>query len=524
MSSFTEQSAQKYLDKVKNTDNIEARDYLLRFGYNSSSFDMPEYYGASGLQEISLEPIDWKKGKKPKITKPLNFLTPKGYLSWRNFSLLHPYIYVHIVNEMTRPESWEMIRRSLSRKCLVHCYSTPQFNAPTKSNGVRRWLNMAEKDLIRDSVRFNYLTITDIKNFYPSIYTHSISWAIHGKEMAKTKRRDNSLLGNKLDRLFQNARDGQTNGIPVGSMVSDITAEIVLKDVDVVLSKLLNQQKIADDVLITRYRDDYRILSKTEEQGALVLRNLSRVLDEYNLTLNSEKTRCHDDIIEGSFREWSREVSDDYLLRPVRHKELDKRISATLLKDILLKIYKLQKTHPHGRSSITLLSHLTEHLNLPDVTVEINKVDIHTVISILRKLSLIREDASAQTYLLLDNLMKKLNDEEIKAAIINELLEAIKDDKDRDYQVIWLFRLCLSNSLATCDEIFGHTESPLIELLKDETWGNYIENHYEIFPEITGVSEKDKNELQKFSYVDVETFASAAETAIDREFYDIFKY
>ncbi len=59
-----------------------------------------------------------------------------------------------------------------------------------------------------------------------------------------------------MDKLFQSTMDGQTNGIPVGSMVSDIIAEIILKSVDVELTKLIRSKGVENDVIITRYRDD----------------------------------------------------------------------------------------------------------------------------------------------------------------------------------------------------------------------------------------------------------------------------
>jgi hypothetical protein len=51
---------------------------------------------------------------------------------------------------------------------------------------------------------------TDIGNFYPSIYTHAVDWAIHGKPAAK---RDRSLksFGAKIDKALRDQSDGQTS-------------------------------------------------------------------------------------------------------------------------------------------------------------------------------------------------------------------------------------------------------------------------------------------------------------------------
>ncbi len=65
---------------------------------------------------------------------------------------------------------------------------------------IYEWIEMAEKDLVLDSRKYKYIVKTDITNFYSSIYTHSIGWALHGREKA-FKDKEYALLGNKIDRL-----------------------------------------------------------------------------------------------------------------------------------------------------------------------------------------------------------------------------------------------------------------------------------------------------------------------------------
>src|SRR6185295_7317108 len=147
---------------------------------------------------------------------------------------------------------------------------------------IYEFIEMAEHDCAAIAYRFNCLITTDVKNFYPSVYTHSIPWAIHGKKLIRTSRRyDFSLFGNRLDKLFQNANDGCTNGIPIGPAVSDVVAEVVLSGVDRLLSKSLDE-----NVFVVRFKDDYRILAKTEQHGRSVIKALQAALKEYRLELN----------------------------------------------------------------------------------------------------------------------------------------------------------------------------------------------------------------------------------------------
>src|SRR6185312_11663464 len=61
-----------------------------------------------------------------------------------------------------------------------------------------------------------FVVRADVTRFYQSIYTHSVSWALHGKETAKKKMKDKGLVGNVLDEVLRSGQDGQTIGIPTG--------------------------------------------------------------------------------------------------------------------------------------------------------------------------------------------------------------------------------------------------------------------------------------------------------------------
>lgn len=104
---------------------------------------------------------------------------------------------------------------------------------------IYEFIEMAENDLVADASRYEYFVETDITNFYPSIYTHSLAWALHGKQ---TSRDDDAfdLFGNKIDKLFQNANDGCTNGLAIGPVVSDLFSEVLLAAIDAKASSELD--------------------------------------------------------------------------------------------------------------------------------------------------------------------------------------------------------------------------------------------------------------------------------------------
>jgi len=128
-----------------------------------------------------------------------------------------------------------------------------------------------------------YVLKADINQFYHSIYTHSIPWAMHGKRAAKADRSPDSLAGNALDKLVRDSQDGQTTGIPIGPDTSLVIAEMILSANDVELRK----QNIRNAF---RLIDDYEFGCESLSEAERVREALQEVLYGYQLILNSEKT------------------------------------------------------------------------------------------------------------------------------------------------------------------------------------------------------------------------------------------
>jgi hypothetical protein len=126
--------------------------------------------------------------------------------------------------------------------------------------------------------------VADVLQFYPSIYTHSIPWALHGKTAAKRKRRDWTLVGNRLDFWFRQAQDQQTRGIPIGPDLSRVGAEVILVAVDEAL------QASMPAVQGFRAVDDYELSFKTRAEAEAALSLLQSALASFELQLNESKT------------------------------------------------------------------------------------------------------------------------------------------------------------------------------------------------------------------------------------------
>ena len=182
-----------------------------------------------------------------------------------------------------------------------------------------QWWQRVEQKSIELALDYNFVIQTDIADCYADIYTHSIPWALHTKQTAKSNQSNKKLIGNVIDRHIQAMRFGQTNGIPQGSVLMDLIAEIVLGYADAELERKVNNQGIKD-YHILRYRDDYRIFTNDSRDGEYILKTLAEVMIELGLKLNPAKTDRSDEVITASIKEdklaWTfRRQSDKNLQR-----------------------------------------------------------------------------------------------------------------------------------------------------------------------------------------------------------------
>ncbi len=127
------------------------------------------------------------------------------------------------------------------------------------------------------------LVIADISEFYHSIYTHSIPWALHTKATAKANR-GLQLFGNAIDKLIRESQDGQTMGIPIGPDSSFVIAEILLTTIDAELVRRI------PGIRGLRFIDDYELSCSDMAPAEAALAALQGTLLEFELRVNPRKT------------------------------------------------------------------------------------------------------------------------------------------------------------------------------------------------------------------------------------------
>lgn len=230
----------------------------------------------------------------------------------RHLGIPHPQS--HLAQCLAIKRCWDQIKKHCAKP------AQPASRIFVRNTGGERVFVMSYKGQERFEVEEQeinfatgalYVVHADISTCFPSIYTHSIPWALHGRRKAKKVRGDLSLAGNILDKATQSVRDGQTNGLLIGPHASNIIAELVLTCVDSTLLK-------KGYTRLTRHIDDYRFYARTHEQAENFVRDLGMALREFELSLNEKKTKILP-LPRPQVENWVRELSDfQFLAGPIR--------------------------------------------------------------------------------------------------------------------------------------------------------------------------------------------------------------
>ncbi len=146
------------------------------------------------------------------------------------------------------------------------------------------------REFIRMEKKFTYVRSMDISRCFFNIYTHSISWAVKSKEVAKSHTAAYSFE-NAFDKLMQQANYNETNGIVVGPEISRVFAEIILQQIDLCVKESLSADGLQEetDYAIRRYVDDYYVFSNTTRDLDKIESRIREHLETVKLFINEEK-------------------------------------------------------------------------------------------------------------------------------------------------------------------------------------------------------------------------------------------
>ncbi|MBY5968370.1 antiviral reverse transcriptase Drt3b [Halomonas denitrificans] len=150
---------------------------------------------------------------------------------------------------------------------------------------------------------YNHMAKLDVAKCFDSIYTHSIAWALYGKDAVKNVLSDTfpkcvslkGSFGQEFDELIQQSNYQETNGIPIGPEISRVFSEIIFQRIDDDVLKELKDTGIdwKIDYEIFRYMDDYFVFYNDAEKYEKIINAISVSLKNYKLSLSSEKSKIY---------------------------------------------------------------------------------------------------------------------------------------------------------------------------------------------------------------------------------------
>lgn len=231
-------------------------------------------------------------------TFPYDDAKPKDYVRYSNLrniniprplSIPEPFAYANQVKVIS--ESWYDILKHFKRKTENQKFKVSRIHIRKRKNSDSLF-KMNYKNFQMDGnpedkliIKAKYIAHADIATCFPSIYSHSISWALIGKTQAKLKSgpKFKDYWTNKLDFYTRNLKYGETNGLLIGPHSSNLISEIILTSVD--------RELIKKKYSFYRNVDDYMCFVSSYEEAEKFFIDISEELKKYELSLNSKKSK-----------------------------------------------------------------------------------------------------------------------------------------------------------------------------------------------------------------------------------------
>ena len=293
----------KYTDFMDGISSDELYEGLLAYGFFAEKLP-PIFTAVPFFNYCKTVSKPFEAGWNEYIT----FRVMRNISIPRLMGIPNPFKYQRICSELR--DDWEKIRIHFHNQTDGQSYRVSRIHIRKEYNEKRifdmnykNWRvdGTPESDLlIHDKGTSRFLVHADISTCFPNIYTHSIPWALVGKENAK-KTINKEDWYNRIDKMCSDMRNGETHGLLIGPHTSNLLSEIILTVVD---------KKLYDKgYRYVRSIDDYDCYVDSHDEAQRFLRDLEGALREFDLPLNHKKTK----IIElpiGIEKNWKHQLSD----------------------------------------------------------------------------------------------------------------------------------------------------------------------------------------------------------------------
>lgn len=287
--------------------------------------ELPEYFDFSGVLKYAADSIgdmsldECVRGDcMPESVNGVNLdvITNKdGRYAVRPLTLANPFLYYMLVRDLCNENAWTRIKECFKlytheyiTACAIPIVKVDDKPEPFKgATSILNWWNSMEQRSIELSLKYRYMFITDITNCFGQINPESIGWAL-ARKGTPHETTENTELSSIIQRYLRAMQEGKNVGIPQGSSLFSLIAEIILGYTDMLLAQEIANEKEAGklpknlEYEILRYVDDYRIFCNDRDALDKISYILQHILERFNFRMNSSKTRTSSELITDSIK------------------------------------------------------------------------------------------------------------------------------------------------------------------------------------------------------------------------------
>ena len=302
----------------------DALDALMSNNFYCTT-ELPEYFDFSGVLKYAADSIGNKSldecvngDCQPESMHGvnLNVITNKdGRYAVRPLTLANPFLYYMLARDICNEKAWTAIKECFKlythehiTACAIPMVKVDDKPEPFKgATSILNWWNSMEQRSIELSLKYRYMFMTDITNCFGQINPESIAWALARKD-TPYQTDDNYALASSIQRYLRAMQEGKNIGIPQGSSLFSLIAEIILGYTDMLLAQEIANEQENDNLPkeleyeVLRYVDDYRIFCNDRDALDKISFMLQHILERFNFRMNSSKTRTSTELITDSIK------------------------------------------------------------------------------------------------------------------------------------------------------------------------------------------------------------------------------
>lgn len=404
-------------DKTKKSVRIielsskDALDALMSNDFYCTT-ELPEYFDFSSVLKYAVESVVDKPLSEcingdcqPESLHGVNLdvITNKdGRYAVRPLTLANPFLYYMLARDICNDKAWTAIKEcfSLFENEHITACAIPVVKIDDKpesfkgATSILNWWNSMEQRSIELSLKYSYMFMTDITNCFGQINPESIAWALARKD-TPYQTDENTALAADIQRYLRAMQEGKNIGIPQGSVLFSLIAEIVLGYTDMLLAQDITkaQEKgtLAKDLEyeILRYVDDYRIFCNDRDALDTISYMLQHILEKFNFRMNPSKTRTSSELItdtikpDKAFYIFNTPIESKQTYKDEDgHERKERGYDFDGFQKHLLFIYEFSKRFPNSGQLVTQLEafskRVEEQLSTKTVSYEVMSIDLET--------------------------------------------------------------------------------------------------------------------------------------------------